>query len=863
MNSSYFRIILLMALLTASIAPSLSATKSATVRSDSNVKYQKITGFGGFVCSGQFAYNHMTTAEIQKIWGNGSQAGYNIMRLYIPDESTWSQTLATAQLAKSLGLIVFASPWSMPASWKTNNNIAAIYNDTLGYLKEEYYDDYASYLNRYVTYLKDNGVELDAISIQNEPDMQATYAGCMWTPAQIANFLKYNAKDIQCNVMAPESVGISDNYVNACLDDSVSDEIDIYAGHQYGNIQDGMKNMQAKGKDVWMTEYLINWNEDEDTTRNFVWTKDGFNFATKLNDAMLANVNAWIHYASKRYYGLIGDGTYGSTTGTITKRGYILAHFAKNTIGSTRIGTTWKDDSNVLEGSSYLSVSGDSVVVMVINPSANSYDLTLDLPFYTTSGKNIVTATSQNMTSSVLSIPVETCRPKTTIKAYSVNTFIFIKSSERPASQMTGTAVHTNTVESLSVTSTGFGTAYKLSGKTATFDNSRYLISANKTASNGYLKLNDRYNKLVFHVNTISSTMNYTSANTTLYYINANGAVSSYNYGTVSFDNNGNFDWVLDISRGILTDGCTGILGISNSNYSSVLTIGFGDVFLLMGNEKMHRFTGIYSKEDSDLLDCLEDSSYVSLDFTGTTGITSELDWFSLAVSKNGLYYTAAEVVNVHNNVVTGSSCNLLDLSSDGGNFYAPVAFTATQATFTCTLNGRRLLTLPFAATLPSGVKAYSLQMSGSVMACTALADGCTLPANTPVLVEGTGSFTFLGEGTVVTPRNFVTNALSGVYIATKALAGSFILTAATDSVLHKVTVGSEPVIGSFSAYCTPETNVSASTITLNFLPTGLRPMASDPTQNRNEVYYDIQGRRVTSPERGFYVCKGKKLLIK
>jgi glucuronoarabinoxylan endo-1,4-beta-xylanase len=53
------------------------------VRIDNTTPRQKITGFGGFVCSPQFAYNHMTPSEIQKMWGTNSEAGYNIMRLYI------------------------------------------------------------------------------------------------------------------------------------------------------------------------------------------------------------------------------------------------------------------------------------------------------------------------------------------------------------------------------------------------------------------------------------------------------------------------------------------------------------------------------------------------------------------------------------------------------------------------------------------------------------------------------------------------------------------------------------------------------------------------------------------------------------
>ncbi|MFP7654308.1 hypothetical protein [Chryseobacterium proteolyticum] len=46
-----------------------------TVKIDKNIPYQKIKGFGGFVCSPQFAYNHMSTSEIQTLWGLPVKAG--------------------------------------------------------------------------------------------------------------------------------------------------------------------------------------------------------------------------------------------------------------------------------------------------------------------------------------------------------------------------------------------------------------------------------------------------------------------------------------------------------------------------------------------------------------------------------------------------------------------------------------------------------------------------------------------------------------------------------------------------------------------------------------------------------------------
>jgi len=407
--------------------------KTATVTIDGNTRYQTITGFGGFVCSGQFAYNWMSTAEIQKVWGQNSDLGCNIMRLYIPiGQSAWTQSLATAQVAKSLGIIVFASPWSMPAEWKTYNSQASLYNNANNYLLESHYADYANYLNNYVNYIRQNGGQLDAISIQNEPDMGVTYAGCIWTAAQITSFIKNYGSLISGKIIAPESIGMTDNYANTLLaDDGAMNNLSIYAGHQYSYIQSAFQQLQAKGKEAWMTEYLINWNSNTAVAaRNFDWQKDAFDFAGSLNNALLANVNAWIYYSAKRFYGLIGDGTYGTVNGAITKRGYILSHYAKNTIGSTRVNAVWNDNSKVLQGSSYISLTGDSIIVMVINSSSDTYSLTVNLPFYTKGGKSIVTTASVNMVASDLTMGAETLSPVVDISASSMTTLIFIKSSD-------------------------------------------------------------------------------------------------------------------------------------------------------------------------------------------------------------------------------------------------------------------------------------------------------------------------------------------------------------------------------------------------------------------------------------------------
>lgn len=801
-----------------------TTTQSATLTVNSGTTYQKITGFGGFVCSPQFGYDHMTTDEIKKVWGKDSELGYNIMRLYIPiasatasesNPSSWSQSLATAQLGKSLGIKIFASPWSMPAEWKTYNTVDAVYVDANSvkqdnYLLPTYYSNYANYLNEYATYLKYNGAELDAISVQNEPDERASYAGCIWNPTQISGFVKNYGQLINCPIMAPEGVGLTDNYSTAFSDDAVLANLTYFAGHQYGNIQTGLNQVRAKGKEVWMTEFLINWNSNATTPRNFDWSKDALDFAGKVNLAMLNNVSAWVHYATKRYYGMMGDGTNGTVEGEITKRGYILSHFAKYATGKTRVGNTWADGTGKLSGSTYISDAGDNVVVMVINTGSEAYNLAVDLPFYTTSGKMIKTTELVSMSSTDMNFSTETFRPNVTISPSSFTTLVFAKSSVRPISQMTGKAFHYNKIEDQVTTNTAFDIAYQLSGKTGvSFYNGFPLISANTTNAKGYLKLDDRYNQLVFHIESISSTNLY-SSNITLYYINGIGETKSYNYGSINFDRNGNYDWVLDISRKVLTDGCTGILGVVSGNYSSKLTINFGDVYFRVGDEKMFKFTGIYSAGDSNELDCLENASYTSMDYVGTSGITSAQNWNASAANKNSIYYVNGSAVNTNPNVIAGTSCANLSLTDVGGNFYAPVAFSATTASYNCTLNGYRMLTLPYEATIPTGITAYTLQYSATEVNGSKITNS-KIPANTPVLIAGSGTFSFNGTGSVSTPHNVKVNDMNALYIASKAYAGSYYLNTVNGvTAFYKSVSGTEPTIKPFSSFLSPSISVTA-----------------------------------------------------
>lgn len=827
----------------------------AKVKIDKSIAYQKITGFGGFVCSPQFGYNHMTTTEIQKLWGAGSVGGYNIMRLYIPEQSSnWGVALATAQLAASMGIKIFASPWTMPAEWKTNNHVNAVYTDTngiqqIGYLKPEKYQDYALYLNSFVTYLQDNGVTLDYISIQNEPDEMAQYQGCIWTPTQIANFVKNYGHLINCKVIAPESVGFTDNFANAFLDPAVMANFEVYGGHQYGSMQSVYKQFQNYNKEIWQTEYLINWNSSSSQTpRDFIWNTDGFTFAKSVNNALLGNVNAWIHYASKRFYGLMGDGSYGTVAGEMTKRGYILSQYAKNTTGKTRIDAKWETSGGTLEGSSYISLDGNQITLVVINSSANTYDLKVDLPFFTASGVQTTTSQSLNMASSPFSFSTASFRPTVQVSPSSVMTFVFNKSGDRPVSLMTGGDVHYNKIETQVPTNSAFGINYQLSGKTVTFYNSTPLISSNTDANNGYLNLDDRYNKLIFNVLNYTTTNLPTSSNTTLYYVDTNGTVRSHNYGSVAFPapGSGSFNLVFDISRTVLPYGCKGIIGLRSGNYSSILTLTLGDVYFNVGNERASKFAAAYSLTDSNLMDALENEFYTSIDFRDVTGNTSADTWNTASSNRNSIFYVNGSVSNNNVNVVSGNSCQNLSLSDLGKDFQVPFAFTASSATYTRTFNGYAIVLLPFQSAIPSGVTAYMMQPGSGTVVCSPISNG-VIPANIPVLINATGSKTFTGSGAVSTPKAITVNQINGVYQSIKVAAGGYVLkTESGVTGFYKVTAGNEPIISSFQGYLT-ENN----TYTDNFLPLSFVTLKVDnatvtkndiilyPNPAKNEIFID------------------------
>ena len=94
------------------------------------------------------------------------------------------------QAAKTHGSFrIFASPWSAPAWLKTNNSLDNGGSVIPPTTDSRYYSAYALYFQKYVQAWAQQGVPIDFVSVQNEPQNPANYMSTSWTSTDMANFV--------------------------------------------------------------------------------------------------------------------------------------------------------------------------------------------------------------------------------------------------------------------------------------------------------------------------------------------------------------------------------------------------------------------------------------------------------------------------------------------------------------------------------------------------------------------------------------------------------------------------------------------------------------------------------------------------
>ncbi|GAA0135084.1 hypothetical protein YSY43_19240 [Paenibacillus sp. YSY-4.3] len=191
-----------------------------TIHVDENTTYQEIDGFGAALTDssawllGEVLTDAARNEVMEQLFDVNQGIGFSYIRLpmgssdFARSHYTYNDTAGNAEdlplsqfsidhdrqyiipvlkqaLAINPEIKIMGSPWSAPAWMKDNKSLAK------GKLKLEYYDAYARYFVKFIQAYAAEGIEIDAVTIQNEPHHEAdNYASMRMEAAEQAEFIK-------------------------------------------------------------------------------------------------------------------------------------------------------------------------------------------------------------------------------------------------------------------------------------------------------------------------------------------------------------------------------------------------------------------------------------------------------------------------------------------------------------------------------------------------------------------------------------------------------------------------------------------------------------------------------------------------
>ncbi len=411
---------------------------------DWNTTYQRIDGFGG--SSAWSSSSTMTPAVAQVYFSTNNNfrytntvgvvstnngAGFSLLRnhIYYANDTSASSVPSTTetgfmQAAQGYGARVWSTPWTPAAGFKATNDIYDSGIATGGGLNGGNYlgsghnitnINYASQLANYVVSMKSAGINLYALSIQNEPDADVTsYEACQWTAAQIHDFVTnlYSALAAKgvgsTKIIVPEDENWRTNlFVSAMSDPVVAPDVGIVACHDYNNtppndIPVPFPTFANPNAATWETETAILSGPDDTSITNAIY------WATRIHLFMtVAQANAW-------HFWWLVPGTSQNlldNNSTPTKRLYAIGQFSRfvrpnyNRIAANNGGfvqvSAYKDTNSLNYAIVAINSTGTNLTqsfILTNFPSAS-----VVTPWITSSNLSLVPLASVVVTNGVLS----------------------------------------------------------------------------------------------------------------------------------------------------------------------------------------------------------------------------------------------------------------------------------------------------------------------------------------------------------------------------------------------------------------------------------------------------------------------------
>ncbi len=402
---------------------------------DFGAPQQTIRGFGGSTAW----LGQMPSAVATALFSPTNGLGLSILRVRIDPEGSstgggskgdpyetgeWDYEAANgaAAVAANPNAIVFASPWTAPATWKlsgTSTTVSgtpfneAFYNGACsdgaagycgGYLNPTEYAAYATYLEDFVSFFNttNSPQHLYAISMQNEPEENVSYESSVWTPQQMDTWIAGNASTITSDpystkLIMPEADSFQPAQAATALGDTNAQGlISIIGGHLYG-VQPAPYSIPSgdSPKEIWMTEF------GPLSSATLTWAQALTTYGESIHNSMVTGqYNAYV------YWGLFGasSGTCATSAGTcglvddagsVQPMGYVMGQYSKFIQpGYVRVSATATPVSGVYV-SAYSNGSPAHYVIVAINSNTTSASLS----FVLNNGSSVTSLTPYQSTS--------------------------------------------------------------------------------------------------------------------------------------------------------------------------------------------------------------------------------------------------------------------------------------------------------------------------------------------------------------------------------------------------------------------------------------------------------------------------------
>jgi glucuronoarabinoxylan endo-1,4-beta-xylanase len=360
-------------------------------------QHQQIDGFG----ASSAWQSTWSTAQADMFFSTNKGCGFSMIRNHIAyaGSALASATPTTVEtsimsMAQARGALVWSAPWTPAVGFKSTNDIYDGNHAGGGGVNGGSYlggdatnQAYASQLANYVVSMKNQSINLYAISIQNEPDANVTgYEACQWSQASVHDFVTnlYNAlvaKGVgSTKIILPESQNWSDPKplaASALSDPNVLPYVGIVADHNYvpnnlvGDLTTPAPLYPASGKHTWETEVSQIGPGGGGNTYDGSIT-NGVYWGWRIHLFMTAaQANGWLYWwlipsaANTDNEGLT------DTSGNPAKRMYVLGQWAR----FVRPGY-YRIDTSSTGGSAFISAFNDTnsglFAIIAVNTNAST-----------------------------------------------------------------------------------------------------------------------------------------------------------------------------------------------------------------------------------------------------------------------------------------------------------------------------------------------------------------------------------------------------------------------------------------------------------------------------------------------------------